>query len=138
MSKNYANGLPRDRNGEVMQEFPTAKPAIVTTAAVTAISSVFTLNNNTTSIEVAATGTGAAIKWIAVGAAQTSVISSYAAAVNFDHIIPGGTVRKFVVPQETAGIAGPALANSVYGLYQRLAAVPVHGAVAASILVTEY
>lgn len=120
-----------------MQEMPSPVPALTTTAAVTALSSVFTLNNKTTSIEVAAPNAAVAIKWIAVGAAQTSVISSFAGAVNFDHIIPAGSYRRFVVPRETQGIAGPALPNSVHGLYQRLAAVPTTAAVS-SVLVTEY
>lgn len=138
MSKNYAHGLPHDRDGNALQEFPAPKTALVTTAAVTNISSVFAMGNSSTSIEIGAPGTAIAIKWISSTASQTSVISSYFAAANFDHIIPAGTVRRLVIPQETAGIAGPALANSVYGLYQRLAAVPINGVAAASILVTEY
>lgn len=121
-----------------MQGLPPPLPANTTTVAVTAISSVVTFNNNSTDIEVAAPGTAAAIKWIGVGATQTSVISSYASAANFDHIVPAGVMRKFVIPRETQGIAGPALANSVHGLYQRLAVIPINGTAAASILVTEY
>lgn len=137
MALNYATAIPTDERGNVMQEFPSPVPALATTAAVTALSSVFTLNNNTTSIEVAAPNSAVVIRWIPVGAANTSVVSSYAAAVNFDHVIPAGTYRRFVVPRETQGIAGPALANSVHGLYQRLAAVPTTAAVS-SVLVTEY
>lgn len=137
MALDYANPLPIDERGNPMQELPTPVPALTTTAAVTATSSVFTLNNKTTSIEVAAPNAAVAIKWIAVNAAQTSVISSFASAVNFDHIIPAGGYRRFVVPRETQGIAGPALPNSVHGLYQRLAAVPTTSAVS-SVLVTEY
>ncbi len=137
MALNYATALPTDEKGNVMQELPSPVPALATTAAVTALSSVFTLNNNTTSIEVAAPNSAVVIKWLAINTAQTSVISSFAAGVNFDHVIPAGTYRRFVVPRETQGIAGPALANSVHGLYQRLAAVPTTAAVS-SILVTEY
>ena len=137
MALNYATALPLDERGIPMQELPSPVLALATTVAVANISSVVTLNNNTTSIEVAATPLAAAIKWIPVGAAQTSVISSFASAANFDHIVPAGTVRRFVVPRETQGIAGPALANSVHGLYQRLAVVPINAAVS-SILVTEY
>ena len=137
MALSYATPLPSDERNNVMQEFPSPVPALATTVAVANISSVVTLNNQTTSIEVNATPLAAAIKWIPIGAAQTSVISSYASAANFDHIVPAGTVRRFVVPRETQGIAGPALANSVHGLYQRLAVVPINSAVS-SILVTEY
>ncbi len=135
---NYVNNIPRDKGGAPLQEFPAPRTALVTTAAVTAISSVFTLNSATTHIEVSAPGTSAAIKWIGVGAAQTSVISSYFAAANFDHIVPSGTVRRFAVPQETQGISGVGVASSIFGLYQRMAAVPINGTAAASILVTEY
>ena len=137
MASNYATPLPVDERSNVMQEFPSPVLALTTTAAVTALSSVFTLNNKTTSIEVGAPNSGVVIKWLAVGAAQTSVISSFAAGVNFDHFIPGGTYRRFVVPRETQGMAGPALPNSVHGLYQRLAAVPVTAAVS-SVLIMEY
>ncbi len=137
MSLNYATALPVDERGIPMQDLPSPTIALTTTVAVANLSSIVTLNNNTTSIEVAATPLAAAIKWIGVGAAQTSVISSFASAANFDHIVQAGTVRRFVVPRETQGIAGPALANSVHGLYQRLAIVPIVAAVS-SILVTEY
>lgn len=136
MARNYASRLPIDEMNNVMQEYATPFPAVATTAAVTPISSVVTFNNNSTSIEIAAPQ-GAAIKWIGVGAAQSSVISSFAATANFDHIIPAGTVRRFVIPAETQGIAGPALANSVFGLYQRMAVAPIATGVS-SILVTEY
>lgn len=137
MANNYASRIPLDESNNPMQEFATPFPAIATTVAVANISSVVTLNNNTTTIEVMASPLSAAIKWIAVGAAQTSVIASSLGTSNFDHIVPAGTVRRFVIPRETQGIAGPALANSVHGLYQRLAVVPINSAVS-SILVTEF
>lgn len=137
MARNYANGIPVDENGNQMQGLPPPVIAQAATAVVAVISSVITFNNNSTDIEVAALNAAAAIKWIGVGAAQTSVISSSASGNNFDHIIPSGGYRKFVIPRETQGIAGPALANSVHGLYQRLAVITT-GATPASILVTEY
>lgn len=136
MSNSYAARLPLDEAGNLMQEFPSAVPALVTTAAVTPLSSVVAFGNNSTSIEIAAPQ-GAAIKWIAIGAAQTSVISSYAATANFDHIIPAGTYRRFVIPRETQGVNGPLGAGSVNGLYQRLAIAPI-ATLTSSILVTEY
>ncbi len=137
MSLNYATPLPKDDGSTSMQEFPSPVIALATTNAVANISSIVSFNDNATSIEIMATPLAAAIKWIGVGAAQTSVISSYAASANYDHIIPAGVVRRFVIPRETQGIAGPAPANSIHGLYQRMAVVPIVGAVS-SILVTQY
>ncbi len=138
MALNYSKGSPIDKQGNAIQNNPSPFIALATTVAVTAISSVVTFNNNSTDIEVAAPGTAAAIKWIGVGAAQTSVIASSLGTSNFDHIIPAGGLRRFVIPRETQGIAGPALSNSVHGTYQRLAVVPINGTAAASILVIEY
>ena len=137
MARNYAKRIPADETGIPLQDFPAPFVAQATTAASTNISSVFTFSNNSTTIEVGAPNVGVAIKWIGIGAAQTSVVANSPTAANFDHFIPASTVRRFVIPQETQGIAGPALANSVHGLYQRMAAIPVTAAVS-SILVTEY
>lgn len=138
MALNYANAVPVDERGNPMQGLPPPVIALATTTISTAISSVVTLNNNTTDIEVSAPNIMVAIKWIGVNAAQTSVISSSLGTANFDHTIPSGTYRKFVVPRETQGMAGPALTNSIHGLYQRLALIPINGTGVASILVTEY
>lgn len=137
MALNYANAVPVDERGNPMQGLPPAVIALATTTISTSISSVVTFNNNSTDIEVAAPNIAVAIKWIGVGASQTSVISSSLGTANFDHTVPSGGYRKFVIPRETQGIAGPALANSVHGLYQRMAVIPINGGVA-SILVTEY
>lgn len=121
-----------------MQEFASPFVSQAATVIVSGLSSVVTLNNSSTTVEVAAPNGAVAIKWIAVGAAQTSVVSSIGAAANFDHIVPAASYRRFVIPRETQGIAGPALANSVHGLYQRLAVVPVVSGAVSSILVTEF
>ena len=137
MALNYASALPVDERGATMQGYPPAAIAQATTVAVTNISSIITLNNNSTDIEILAPNTAVAIKWIGVNAAQTSVIASSLGTSNFDNTIPAASYRRFVIPRETQGIAGPALAGSVHGLYQRLAVVPINGGVA-SILVTEF
>lgn len=120
-----------------MQGFPAPVLSFAATAVVANISSIITFNNNSTELEISALNAPAAIKWIGIGAVQTSVIASVATGNNFDHVIPSGTKGRFVIPRETQGIAGPALANSVHGLYQRLAVVTI-GATVASILVNEY
>lgn len=135
MANNYASRLPLDEAGNLMQEFPSPVPALAATAAVTAVSSILILNNKTTSIEVAAPNVGVALKWITTTNTNPSVIAT--GATNFDHVIPAGTYRRFVIPRETQGIAGPALPNSVHGLYQRLATIPLTAAVS-SVLLTEY
>ncbi len=138
MSKNYANPIPHDESNTPLQGFPAPVIALASTTIVTNISSVVTFNDNATDIEVAALNAAAAIKWIGIGAAQTSVIASTIGANNFDHIIPSGTMRKFVIPRETQGIVGPVPANSIHGLYQRMAVVTTTNTAVGSVLVTQY
>lgn len=136
MAQNYANAIPTDERGNPMQGLPPPVVAQASTAILAATSSAIIFNNNSTDIEVAAPNGAVALKWITIGNTNPSVFSSVGGA-NFDHVIPSGGYRKFVIPRETAGIAGPALANSIHGLYQRVAVAPVNGVIS-SILVTEY
>lgn len=101
-------------------------------------SSVITLTQNTTAIEIGTGGTPAVMEWVGQADTVASVIAIAGATANFDHEIPANTVRRFVVPIETAGgtdygsVQG---ANREYGLYQRVA-VKTQGI--ASVFVTEY
>ena len=139
---NYAKNLARDVGGAAMQHLPApikAQTVVNTTNAVA--SSVISLTQHTTSLEVGAFGgQGVVIRWVAVGetaavAPRGSVVSSGLGA-NFDHFIPEGTVRRFVVPRETIG-AHVGAAGSINGLYQRVARVSA-GITASSVLLTEY
>ena len=104
-------------------------------------SSVIHLHPNTSSLEVSSFGgQGIVIRWIPRSEDATvspfrSVISSGAGA-NFDHHIPSGEVRQFVVPKETQG-TGFGQKGSVNGLYQRIAWINA-GITASSILAVEY
>ncbi len=135
MALNYAKGSPIDKQGNPIQEAPAPFVALNTRAAVTTISSLFQLNNNTTEIEVSAPNAAIAVKWISLANSVLGISS--VTVLTADHIVPAATVRRFVVPRETQGIAGPALANSVHGLYQYIAAIPTTAAVS-SVLVMEY
>lgn len=101
-------------------------------------SSVVTMTPNTTAIEVGAQGAAAILRWVYVTdgtGANSSVIST-----NYDHVIPSGEVRRFVVPIETgsygvapnASIVGVAVEN---GLFQRVA-IKIEGV--GSVFTTEY
>src|SRR3990167_373085 len=125
MSLNYSKPIPHDREGEPQQGLPPHFPAIKTLASENnAASSVITLEPNTTTIEVGTAGKAAAIRWLAVGAAQSSVFSA-AATANFDNFIPADAVRRFVVPQESQGVSSVVGLNAQAGLYQRVAVVSV-------------
>lgn len=131
--------LPKDGAGNEMQEFPTPFKTIVTRNRDNAtVSSVITLSDNTSTIEIIATGGPAFIRWVpttetAAVAPAGSVISDGASA-NFDNGIASNTVRRFAVPIERfvaqASIVG---LNKQYGLYQRVAIIG-----AASVASTEY
>lgn len=139
---NYARNIPRDSGGAPMQEYPAPYPAVTRGVRDTAVvSSITILNQATSAIEVAATGgQGVVIRWIPIAESPTvspfgSVVSSGVAA-NYDHVIPAGTVRRFVVPKETGGAVAGAV-GSVNGLYQRVANTTI-GTPASSILISEF
>lgn len=127
---NYAQPLPVDQKGASMQGYPANKPAKQVTAGTPAASSVVSFGSNTTVIEITAGGNPLALKW---GAA--SVIASGVTA-NFDHLIPAGTVRRFVVPQSVIGATASVVgANTLNGLYNSAALI-----IASSVIsgLTEY
>lgn len=142
MAKNYASQLPQDEQGISMQELPTPFPAVARVTTENAVSSsVISLNPNTTSIEIGVIGgTGAVIRWVPL--TETAAVAPFASAIssglgaNFDHLIPAGTYRRFVIPRETQGaVAGQA--GSIHGLYQRVARINAT-TVASSVLVSEF
>lgn len=140
---NYARSLPRDTGGEPMHQFPAPylsqeqynSPNVVT-------SSVISLQPNTTTLEIAAFGgQGGFIRWIPT--TETAAVAPYASVIasglgsNFDHYIPPGMYRRFVVPKETMGQMAGGQVGSVNGLYQRVALINA-GITASSIIATEF
>lgn len=123
MSVNYTKPLPKDAgSSEVMQDYPSARLALQSRTSENAtVSSVVTLNDGTTMMEVTAVGTAAVIKWIPTTDTAASVISIAGATANYDHVIPAGVLRRFVVPQERNAITSIAGANVMNGLYARVA-----------------
>lgn len=138
MSLQYAPKLPTDASGQAMQELPSAVKAKAryTNENATA-SSVISVSHDTTGIEVAAVGQAAAIRWVATTDTQASVVTVAGATSNYDHIIPAGTVRRFVIPIEAQGTTPASVQgqNRLNGLYQRVA---IKSAGVGSVLLTEY
>lgn len=118
---NYAKLLPRDVAGTAMtgQVAPYVSLKAYSYENATA-SSVITLTPDTTAVEVAAVGGPAVIRWIPTTDTQASVIS--AAGGNFDHVIPSGMYRRFVVPIEKS-LPYPSIqgVGPLHGLYARMA-----------------
>ena len=136
----YPARLPMDGSGESMQNFGPSKKALARYGSTAAVSSVITLTDNTTVIEVAAMsgagGSGLAIKWIASGDTQASVIATGANA-DFDNSIPPNYYRQFVVPIEKYGTTSIVGLNKQNGLYNRVAIV-AHGTPTCSVLLAEF
>ncbi len=139
---NYAKALPRDRGGETMQNHPAPFKALATYGGEnSSASSVITLTDNTTAIEVDAQGGSCVVRW--VPATETAAVSPFASVIsiaggtaNFDHVVPVGTVRRFVVPQELGMVQSSVVgANVQNGLYKRVAVKSIG---VASVLTTEY
>jgi hypothetical protein len=121
MASRYATVIPNDSAGNPIQGAAVFQPAIVTNLSENATaSSVITVNDNTTDLEVAAVGATGFIKWIGRGDTTASVVSSVGGA-NWDVVIPSGTVRRLVIPRETQGTSSIVGANIANGLYNRVA-----------------
>ncbi len=118
----YANAIPNDVTGNPIQGAGMLIPAIVSTVSENATaSSVITLNDNTTDLEVGAVGASAFVKWISRTDTTASVISA-AGTANYDVFVPSGTVRRLVIPRETIGAGASVVgANIQNGLYNRVA-----------------
>lgn len=131
---NYSNGKPLGNNNVPQYD----APAIASTVAIrgvdnATVSSVVTLTQDTTDVEVAAIGGAAIVKWVRTSDTQASVTSS-----GFDYVVSKDTVRHFVVPIEAyvaQGYSSMQGANRENGLYQRLA---FKSTGISSVYVTEY
>lgn len=143
MSSDYAKMLPRDAGFAAMQEYPAPVKAVASVyyRDNLPVSSVTTLDQNTSTLEVGAFGgQGVVIRWIPT--TETASVAPFASVVssglgaNFDHYIPPSTERRFIVPRETIGAPIGAM-GSVNGLYQRIA-VSNAGATASSVIVIQY
>lgn len=148
MATNYAAGTPVGGNQMPIYGSPAAFKAVaryVNENGTT--SSVITLSDNTTAIEVATGATAAVLRW--VPATETAAVSPFGSVIaiagataNFDHEIPANSFRRFVLPMES-GVNTTVGANNTsvvgqrveYGLYARVA-VKTQGI--GSVLVSEY
>lgn len=119
----YANAIPNDVTGNPIQGAGMLVPALISIVSENATaSSVITVNDNTTDLEIAAIGSTGFVKWITRSDTTASVISSVGGQANFDVVIPAGTVRRLVIPRETGGAGSSVVgANVQNGLYNRVA-----------------
>jgi hypothetical protein len=135
----YAKIQAKDRTGETIVGVSVPFPAITTTAVENgATSSVTALNANTTVVEVAAVGAGAAIRWSnQTNLTATSSVFTAAGTAAFDNFIPSGQVRLFVVPRSAQAIGPSSVVglNIQEGLYSGVA---IKSAGVGSVLLTQY
>lgn len=131
---NYSNGKPVGNNLVPQYDAPALASTVAMRASDNAsTSSVVTLTQDTTDIEVAAMGGPAIIRWI-----KTSDTIGSVTTAAFDFVVSKDTVRHFVVPIEATQTQNPGSvqgANRENGLYQRLA---FKSTGVASVYVTEY
>lgn len=143
-SQNYARGVPMGNNQIPFQGNGTP-PAVKAIARYTsennAASSVITLSENTTAIEIAAQGGSVIMRWVPTSDTTASVVGVAGATANYDHVIPVGMYRRFVVPIEVnnpQGYGSMVGANIENGLYRRVAIKGAVLLVSGSILTAEY
>lgn len=122
MSQNYAKDLPKDKNSFLIPDSP---PPYVANEQYTfengSVSSVITLTDATTLLQVMAVGTPAVVRWVASTDTQGSVISGPGSTANYDAIIPVGMVRNLAVPIERIGTSSIVGAGVQAGTYRRVA-----------------
>jgi hypothetical protein len=115
----YARGTPPGSNGIPLYGSPAPVKALVSRLSENAVaSSVITMGENTTAIEVAAAAIPALLRWVPTTDTQASVTT-----VNYDHVVPAATVRRFVVPIEAMPTSSSSVqgVNRLNGLFQRYA-----------------
>ncbi len=138
---NYSPALPRDENGNVKQEYAVPfKPNARYGTNNATTSSVITLADNSTEVEIAAVGAAVAVRWIP--ATETAAVSPFASVIttgtsaNFDYVVPKDTYRRFVAPQETQGVQSIVGVGVLNGAYRRVAVMSA--ATVSSIMVSEF
>lgn len=142
MSVNYARDLPNDKKGQTMTDYPAAYKANARNSFNNlTVSSILTLNDNTTVVEVSAVGAPVALRW--VPASETAAVSPFASVItttgataNFDHIVSANQTRRFVVPIETQGVASIVGIGVQAGTYRRMAVMS--GAAVSSVMTSEF
>lgn len=137
MAKNYSKEIPHDKDGEPQHGLPPAVRALARYGDDDAsVSSVITLTDDTTTIELAAVGGAAVMRWVLSADTSASVVSAQGSTPNFDHVISANTVRRFVVPKELGARQTSVVGYNVEnGLFKRVAIKSVG---IASVLTTEY
>lgn len=133
----YPN-LPRDKGQQAMQQYPSPmRPQTRYVSENATVSSVISVSHDTTALEIATLGTGAAMRWVTTGDTQASIVTVAGSTSNFDHVVPPNAIRRFAIPIETQ-VTNPSSvqgANRLNGLYQRVA---VRTLGIASVFLSEY
>lgn len=123
--QNYPRGVPMGNNQMPASYIaPPAIKAVISRMSENAVaSSVITMSQNTTAIEIGTQGQTALLRWITVGTTDPSVFGN-ASVMNYDHVIPPNTLRRFVVPIEVnnpQGYSSQVGLNIENGLFRRYA-----------------
>lgn len=122
--KYYTAPLAIDKDGTPMHSAPAPQKALVTTVSENAgTSSVITVSQDATKIEIVTQGTAALMRWVPTGDGEGSVFGN-ASIMNYDHAIPANSLRTFVIPieaQPATGYSSQMGANRLNGLYRRFA-----------------
>lgn len=117
----YSKPVAVDKNGNTLDSQPLPWKANTTVVSENgAVSSVITMNDNTTDIEISGVGAPVVIRWIPRGDTAASVVSA-AGTANYDAIVSSGGIRRFIVPIEQLGTSSLVGANIANGLYNRVA-----------------
>lgn len=132
---NYAKSIPVDQGGSSLTDSPAPIKGVARFYRDNgSTSSIQTLTDNTTQIEVGTANGPALIRWIPASEGAAAPAGSVL-TTNFDHYIPANAVRYFVVPKESQGSSSIVGANVQNGLYKRVA---ISNMTVASVVTIEY
>lgn len=142
MSNPYKK-IPTDAGGLAWTNSPAPLKALQQFGAGAGFSSVITLHDNATQVEITVMGiesSGAVIRWIptteTAGVSPFASVIASAAGANYDHAIAVGTTRIFAIPKESQGVNSIVGLGVQNGLYRRMAIVQANAA--SSVYTTTY
>ena len=130
----YARELPVDKNNNPYTVSSPNFQSLQATTGTPTTSSIISLTDRTTVVEVTAIGGPIMMKW-----GNTSIATGNAAVI--DNAIPPNTSRTFVVPQSVFAVSSNQSvmgANGANGLFNMLSVKTLGASSIATVIVTEF
>ena len=138
----YASPQPTDRFGNPVEpEQSSPQPAIATNVSGAIVSSIVTLDNRATVVEVTTGGGAVGIKWFGSVMASNNYQPSVTVATA-DNFIAANWTRRFIIPRSVMGVVSAGSLVGGYGaqngLYPQLAVINAQATLPTSIFISQF